>query len=99
MQGSHTPEDCCLVGRGICSGEATDTLGGLCRMVRSSVVVVGGWGAGLRASEEGVFGVVSSHSTRFKVKVFCLCVFGGGVEEMGSRRGEVVGGGYNTVRY
>ena len=73
-----------MAGRGLCSGEATDTLGGLYRMMRSSVVVVGGWGAGLRASEEGVFGVVSSHSTRFKVKVLCLCVFGGGVEEMGA---------------
>ena len=68
-------------------------------MVRSSVVVVGCSGAGLRAGEEGVFRVVSSHSTRFKVKTLCLCIFYGGVEEMGLRRGEIVGGGYNTVRY
>ena len=80
-----------MVGQGIYLDEATDTLGGFCRMVRSSVVVIGGSGAGLYASEEDALGVVNSHSTRFKVKILCLCVFGGGVGEMGARRGEVVG--------
>ena len=65
-------------------GETTDTLGGFYRMVRSSVVVFGGSGARLRAGKEDALGVVSSQSTRFKVKVLYLCVFGGGVEEMGA---------------
>ena len=76
-----------MVGQGIYLDEATDTLGGFCRMVRSSVVVFGGSGARLRAGKEDALGVVSSQSTRFKVKVLYLCVFGGGVEEMGARRG------------
>ena len=91
VRSGRTPEGCCLVGQGIYLDEATDTLGGFCRMVRSSVVVIGGSGAGLYASEEDALGVVNSHSTRFKVKILCLCVFGGGVGEMGARRGEVVG--------
>ena len=63
------------------------------------MVVIGGSGAGLRAGEEGAFGEVSSHSMRFKAKALYLCIFGGGVRKMGARRGEVMGGGYSTVRY
>ena len=33
----RAPEVCCLVERELCRGEATDTLGGFCRMVTSSV--------------------------------------------------------------
>ena len=61
-------------------------------------MVVGGSWAGIRAGERGVFGVGSSHSTRFKFKDLCLFVFGGGVREMGARRGKVMGGGYSIVR-
>ena len=78
VRGGRTPKGCCLVERGLCYGEATDTLGGFCRMVTSSVV---GLGAGLHAGE----GVKSSHSTRFKVKALCLCIFDGGVGEVGTR--------------
>ena len=46
-----------MVGQGIYLDEATDTLGGFCRMVRSSVVVVGGSASGLRAGKGGAFGV------------------------------------------
>ena len=54
-RGGPTPKDCCSIGRGLCNGETTNTLGGLLRMVRSSVVVVGGSGTGLRAGEGGAF--------------------------------------------
>ena len=77
VRGGRTPKGCCLVERGLCYGEATDTLGGFCRMVTSSVV---GLGAGLHAGE----GVKSSHSTRFKVKALCLCIFGGVVGGVGA---------------
>ena len=68
-------------------------------MVRSSVAVVGGSWAGIRAGEGGAFCVGSSHSTRFKFKALSIFVFGGGVGEMGARRGEVVGAWYSIVRY
>ena len=91
VRSGRTPEGYCLVGQGLSHGQATDTLSGFYHMVRSSAVADGGSGVGLRVGQEGALGVVSSHSTRFKVKILCLCVFGGGVGEMGARRGEVVG--------
>ena len=55
-------------------------------------------GIGFRTDEGGESGVVSSYSTWVKAKVFCCSLLGGGVREVRAQRGEVEGGGYNTMR-
>ena len=54
-------------------------------------------GIGFRADDRGESGVVSSHSTWVKAKVFSRCFRGGG-GEVRVQQGEVEGGGYRTVR-
>ena len=49
------------------------------------MAIAGGSWAGIRTCEGGEFRVGSSHSTRFKFRSLCLCVFGGGVGEMGAQ--------------
>ena len=99
-QGGRTPEDCCLLGCswGLWRGESVNTFGVHCRMVRSSVAMVGASRAGAQVGDEGKFGAGSSHATQVKLRALCLCIFGGGVRDMGARRGEVVVGGDNTIR-
>ena len=56
-------------------------------------------GVGFRVGDGGESGVVFFHSTWVKAKVLYRCIFGGEVGDVGARQGEVVGGGYSTVRY
>ena len=55
--------------------------------------MVGGCLVEARICDGGEVGAGSSHSNGVKFRALCLCIFGGGVGEMG-----VVGDGYNTVR-